>query len=108
MTSTGQTSARLSPEPILRVSAGYMAAKFLFVASRIGMFEALAQGPRTAAQLGAELGRVRGARAPGGPSLTCPRHGRLSAGGAPGERVGRRRRRRLTVAGSVERQSRTL
>ncbi len=34
-----------TPDQILRISAGYMAAKFLFVASRIGLFETLAQGP---------------------------------------------------------------
>ncbi|WP_239309859.1 MULTISPECIES: acetylserotonin O-methyltransferase [unclassified Frankia] len=45
------TESSETPEQILRISAGYMAAKFLFVASRIGLFEALAPGSRTAAQL---------------------------------------------------------
>ncbi len=56
MTGLNETPARVTPEPILRISAGYMAAKLLFVASRIGLFEALAQGPRTAAQLGTAVG----------------------------------------------------
>lgn len=55
MTGPGQAPAPLTPEPILQISAGYMSAKLLFVASKIGLFEALAKGPRTAAELGADL-----------------------------------------------------
>jgi hypothetical protein len=35
----------VTPEPIMRTAMGFMAAKHLFVASEIGLFEALAQGP---------------------------------------------------------------
>ncbi|WP_131744823.1 methyltransferase [Frankia sp. Cppng1_Ct_nod] len=56
MNGHNEKPAQVTPESILRISAGYMAAKFLFVASRIGLFEALAHGSRTAAQLGAAVG----------------------------------------------------
>ena len=32
----------MSPEPIMRIAAGFMAAKHLFAASELGLFEALA------------------------------------------------------------------
>ena len=31
----------ITPEPILQVASGFMAAKYLFVASEIGLFERL-------------------------------------------------------------------
>ena len=34
----------ITPEPILNIATGYMAAKQLFAASKIGLFEALADG----------------------------------------------------------------
>jgi hypothetical protein len=34
-----------TPEPILKTALGFMAAKFLFVAEEIGLFEALADAP---------------------------------------------------------------
>jgi SAM-dependent methyltransferase len=34
-----------TPEPILKIATGYMAAKHLFAASELGLFEALANGP---------------------------------------------------------------
>ncbi len=38
--------ANISPESILQVANGFMAAKHLFIANEIGLFEALAEGPR--------------------------------------------------------------
>lgn len=35
----------VTPEPITKIAMGFMAAKFLFAASEIGLFEALADGP---------------------------------------------------------------
>jgi hypothetical protein len=35
----------VTPEPILKIATGFMAAKFLFAANEIGLFEALASGP---------------------------------------------------------------
>jgi hypothetical protein len=36
-----------TPEPIMRIAMGFMAAEHLFTASAIGLFEALAAGPAT-------------------------------------------------------------
>jgi ubiquinone/menaquinone biosynthesis C-methylase UbiE len=41
----------VAPEPIMRIAMGFMAAKFLFVANEIGLFEALATGPTTLEEL---------------------------------------------------------
>jgi phospholipid N-methyltransferase len=41
----------VSPEPIIQVATGFMAAKLLFVANEVGLFEALAEGPATLDQL---------------------------------------------------------
>lgn len=46
----------ITPESILRIGTGFMAAKHLFVASEIGLFASLAEGPRTLAELAAALG----------------------------------------------------
>ncbi len=35
----------ITPEPILKIATGFMAAKHLFAASELGLFEALANGP---------------------------------------------------------------
>jgi hypothetical protein len=35
----------ITPEPVLKIATGFMAAKHLFAASEIGLFEALADGP---------------------------------------------------------------
>ena len=35
----------VTPEPIMKIAMGFMAAKYLFAASEIGLFEALASGP---------------------------------------------------------------
>src|SRR4051794_23530532 len=45
--------AEVTPDPILRIAMGFMAAKHLFVASEIGLFTGLAQGPATLDQLAA-------------------------------------------------------
>jgi ubiquinone/menaquinone biosynthesis C-methylase UbiE len=42
--SSDQTAAA-TPEPILKIAMGFMAAKHLFAASELGLFEALANGP---------------------------------------------------------------
>ncbi|UJW31293.1 polyketide biosynthesis methyltransferase [Saccharothrix sp. AJ9571] len=59
---TGSRST-VSPDRIVDVAVGYMAAKQLFAASRIGLFGALGAGPLTAAELAAKTGRPE--------SITC-------------------------------------
>jgi hypothetical protein len=39
--------ADVKPDPIFQVASGFLAAKHLFVAVEIGLFEKLAQGPAT-------------------------------------------------------------
>jgi ubiquinone/menaquinone biosynthesis C-methylase UbiE len=46
----------VTPEPILKVAMGFMAAKHLFVASEVGLFEALAAGPTTIEDLASQTG----------------------------------------------------
>ena len=46
--------ADITPEPIMRIALGFMAAKHLFVASSIGVFEKLAGGPATLDELAAK------------------------------------------------------
>ena len=46
--------ADITPEPIMRIALGFMAAKHLFVASSIGVFEKLASGPATLDELAAK------------------------------------------------------
>jgi ubiquinone/menaquinone biosynthesis C-methylase UbiE len=41
----------ITPEPILKIATGFMAAKQLFAASEIGLFEALAEGPAALEEL---------------------------------------------------------
>jgi len=41
----------ITPEPILKIATGFMAAKQLFAASEIGLFEALADGPASLEEL---------------------------------------------------------
>ena len=48
-----------TPEPILQLATGYMAAKHLFVASEVGLFRALACGPRSLDELATQLGVPR-------------------------------------------------
>jgi len=45
-----------TPEPIMKIAMGFMAAKHLFVASEVGLFEALAAGPADLATLSGKLG----------------------------------------------------
>jgi len=47
------------PEPILQLAAGFMAAKHLFAASELGLFEALAGSPATIDALAARTGLTR-------------------------------------------------
>lgn len=49
----------VSPEPILRLASGFMAAKHLFAASELGVFEALAESPATLDALAACTGLTR-------------------------------------------------
>jgi ubiquinone/menaquinone biosynthesis C-methylase UbiE len=48
--------AGVTPEPIMKIAMGFMAAKHLFVASEVGLFEALAAGPADLATLGRKTG----------------------------------------------------
>ncbi|MDQ3476703.1 MAG: acetylserotonin O-methyltransferase [Actinomycetota bacterium] len=49
----------VSPEPIMRLAAGFMAAKHLFAANELGMFEALADSPADLDALAARTGLTR-------------------------------------------------
>src|SRR5437763_5031761 len=51
--------AEVTPDPIMRIAMGFMAAKHLFVASEIGLFTGLAQGPATLDELAATCGIPR-------------------------------------------------
>jgi SAM-dependent methyltransferase len=46
----------LSPEPIMRLASGFMAAKLLFAANELGIFEALGDGPVTLEGLAGRTG----------------------------------------------------
>jgi hypothetical protein len=45
----------ITPEPILKIATGFMAAKQLFAASEIGLFEALADGPAGLEELACKI-----------------------------------------------------
>jgi SAM-dependent methyltransferase len=45
----------VTPEAIMRIGAGFMATKHLFVASELGLFTALAEGPRTLDEIAGAL-----------------------------------------------------
>ncbi|MDQ3681202.1 MAG: acetylserotonin O-methyltransferase [Actinomycetota bacterium] len=49
----------MTPEPILRLASGFMAAKHLFAANELGLFEALADSPTTVEGLAARTGLTR-------------------------------------------------
>jgi hypothetical protein len=51
--------AEITPDPIMRVAMGFMAAKHLFIASEIGVFEKLAGAPATLDELAAKTGVPR-------------------------------------------------
>ena len=57
MTTTApETGTTLTPEPIIGIAAGFMAAKHLFAASELGVFEALADAPAPLEALAARTG----------------------------------------------------
>lgn len=49
----------VTPEPIFEVASGFMAAKHLFVANEVGLFEQLADGPATLDELAGRTGIAR-------------------------------------------------
>ena len=51
--------ADITPDPIMRLAMGFMAAKHLFAASDIGLFEKLAEGPATLDELAQRSGIPR-------------------------------------------------
>jgi SAM-dependent methyltransferase len=56
---TRAESGPVTPEPIMRLASGFMAAKHLFAASELGLFEALADSPATLDGLAARTGLTR-------------------------------------------------
>lgn len=52
---TTVTAPTTTPESIFQLAQGYMASKLLFVAGEIGLFEQLADGPKSAAEVAANL-----------------------------------------------------
>ncbi len=52
-----QGGAAVDPGPIMRLSTAYWGAQTLLTANRIGLFEALAEGPMTVEQVATALGR---------------------------------------------------
>lgn len=48
-----------TPEPLLQLATGFMAAKHLFVANEVGLFRALADGPRSLDELAERTGVPR-------------------------------------------------
>ena len=63
MTTTEQLHAvsatEVTADPLLRLASGFMAAKHLFAASELGLFEALADAPATLDALAARTGLTR-------------------------------------------------
>ena len=51
--------ADITPDPIMRIALGFMAAKHLFVANAIGLFEGLTGGPATLDELAQKCGVPR-------------------------------------------------
>src|SRR5215208_5126925 len=49
----------VTPEPIFQIASGFMAAKHLFVANAVGLFEQLADGPATVDELAERTGIAR-------------------------------------------------
>ena len=45
----------VSAEPVLRIATGFMASRYLFAASNLGLFEQLAEAPASSAELAARL-----------------------------------------------------
>ena len=50
------SNAQITPEGIVKIGTGFMAAKHMFVAVEIGLFEALAEGPRTVEEISKTTG----------------------------------------------------
>src|SRR5262249_8232007 len=77
----------VTPEPIMKVAMGFMAAKHLFVASEVGLFEALAAGPATIEELASRTGvpsrTIAIAAAAMGSLGLLEQDGGLSQNGAP-------------------------
>ena len=48
--------ADVKPDPIFQVASGFLAAKALFVAAEIGLFEKLAERPATLVEMGQRTG----------------------------------------------------
>lgn len=55
----GRQSSSVTPEPIMRLASGFMAAKHLFAANELGLFEALADSPATIDGLADRTGLTR-------------------------------------------------
>jgi SAM-dependent methyltransferase len=53
---TGPPASAVSPEPIMRLASGFMAAKHLFAANELGIFEALGESPAALDALAARTG----------------------------------------------------
>jgi Dimerisation domain len=51
----GLMMSAITPEPILKIATGFMAAKYLFAASEIGLFEALASAPASVEELAGKV-----------------------------------------------------
>ena len=56
---TDRPPMSVTPEPIMRLASGFMAAKHMFAASELGLFEALADSPGTIDGLAARTGLTR-------------------------------------------------
>jgi SAM-dependent methyltransferase len=56
---THPQSKSVTPEPIIQLASGFMAAKHLFAASELGLFEALGDAPTTIDGLAARTGLTR-------------------------------------------------
>jgi SAM-dependent methyltransferase len=59
VTAEKSTMAGVTPEPIVAVATGFMAAKHLFIANEVGLFEQLATGSRSLDDLAAQTGVPR-------------------------------------------------
>src|SRR5512132_1683849 len=58
-TTTGPLATEPSPATIMQLASGFMAAKHLFAANELGLFEALADAPATLDALAARTGLTR-------------------------------------------------
>jgi SAM-dependent methyltransferase len=58
MTAASETPG-VSPDPILQIASGFMAAKHLFIANEVGLFDQLAAGPATLDDLAQRTGIAR-------------------------------------------------